>query len=405
MRPSPENRSARKTHWRERNSEMTNDQRPRNPGPISLDDATPFLLEFGLVNPAWVIDGELTVSSAARRNRNLRVEGPKGTGFLIKQPDDWAAGGYRTLRSEAAFYAFCQEEPAAAAMRRIVPYLSYFEPDSPLLALELVPNAATLWAYYQAPEVKDLPVDVAHAVGHTLGTAHQIFRQRELLDHPRLAWLSTAVPWVMTVHKPVPELLASLSPANVQTIHLLQSNQGLAVRLDRLRQEWRHDTLIHGDVKSDNILVWRSAHDANIEIRLADWEMVQRGDPAWDLAGALQDCIDFWLSSMPLSDEMPMQKRVARAGYPLHVVQRSIRSLWSGYCAATAPSHREAENLLRRAVESSAARMIQTAYEISYHSPELLPRSVVLLQVGANILAEPERARVELYGIPMTMAS
>ncbi len=42
---------------------------------LSVDDATAFLVERGLIDPAWIIDGVLTIKSAARRNRNLRVEG------------------------------------------------------------------------------------------------------------------------------------------------------------------------------------------------------------------------------------------------------------------------------------------------------------------------------------------
>ena len=130
---------------------------------LTVDDATAFLLELGLAEPGWVIDGLLCVSSAARRNRNLRVEGPHGAGYFVKQPDDPAEGGHQTLRAEAEFYAFCHETPAAAAMRRIVPRVTYFDRDSALLVLELVADATSLWAYHQARAVQDFPVDAGRA--------------------------------------------------------------------------------------------------------------------------------------------------------------------------------------------------------------------------------------------------
>ena len=64
---------------------------------LDVDSAVPFLLEHGLVERDWIVNGELTLCSAARRNRNLRIEGPGGAGYLIKQPDDLAPAGRRTL--------------------------------------------------------------------------------------------------------------------------------------------------------------------------------------------------------------------------------------------------------------------------------------------------------------------
>ena len=78
---------------------------------IPVDEAMPYLLERGLVDRAWVIDGALRVSSAARRNRNLRVEGPGDAGYLIKQPDGPDAGGHRTLAPRPRSTGSVSESP------------------------------------------------------------------------------------------------------------------------------------------------------------------------------------------------------------------------------------------------------------------------------------------------------
>jgi hypothetical protein len=57
--------------------------------------------------------------------------------------------------------------------------------------------------------------------------------------------------------------------------------------------------------------------------------------------------------------------------------------------------------MLLRAVAFSAARLIQSAYEISSGSDSLAGPPVVLLQIAANLLVEPERGQIELYGIPL----
>jgi Ser/Thr protein kinase RdoA (MazF antagonist) len=185
-------------------------------------------------------------------------------------------------------------------------------------------------------------------------------------------------------------------------MRILQSQREMTMRLEELRQRWRRETVIHGDVKHDNVVAWR-AEENTTEVRIVDWEMVKLGDPAWDLAGVLQDFVDFWVKSMPLFDDLPMDERMAKAHFPLTVVQGAIRSFWRGYLAAADLSCNHAEQLLQRGVEFSAARMIQTAYEVSYQLPVLSPRSVLLLQISANLLAEPERGRFQLYGIPLML--
>src|SRR5262249_51500722 len=149
--------------------------------------------------------------------------------------------------------------------------------------------------------------------------------------------LSRALPWVMTVHKPDLELLPHLSSADVQMIRILQKQEGLAERLDSLRRLWKAETVIHGDIKSDNVLAWRPSDELAWEVRLVDWELVQWGDAAWDLAGALQDFVALWVDSMPLAVNLTIEEGADQARCPLAVAQEAIRSLWQGYQAATLP--------------------------------------------------------------------
>lgn len=204
----------------------------------------------------------------------------------------------------------------------------------------------------------------------------------------------------MTVHRPCTSQLANLSAANLELIRTLQMQDGLAERLELLCKRWQNECLIHGDLRFDNVLI-RPRTECNAgEAIIVDWEMVQHGDPAWDLAGALQDYIGCWVSSMPLSLEISMEERAAQARFPLNHAQAEICSMCECYSAALNSKATHVEDLIDRAVEFSGARMIQTAYELSYRSPELSPISVVLLQISANLLAEPEAARRLLYGIP-----
>jgi hypothetical protein len=367
---------------------------------LDVDTAVPYLLDRKLIGPDVIVDGELTVRSAARRNRNLRVEAP-ASGYLIKQPDDPTQGGQHTLRAEAGFYSFCQQEPAAAQMGSVLPRLVFFDPDRSLLALELLRSAIPLWQRFWAAGPQAFPLEVGRQLGRALGVVHRTFRDPAVLADPRLAWLSPAVPWVMMVHKPGPELLATISPANYLTLRILQTQGQLSESLDGLRPLWGPVTVIHGDVKSDNILVCPPGAEGGETVRLVDWELAQRGDPAWDLAGVFQDAVLFWISGMNLTAG-DLGAAVAAAAYPWEVLRAYLRAVWLGYKQSAGLTPDEADAVLARAVAFSGARLVQTAYEVAQVSNVMPAQAVLLLQVSANLLADPESAQVQFYGIPQS---
>ena len=375
-------------------------------GMLNTDTATPYLVARGLVSPKAIVDGDLTIVSAARRNRNLRVEGPAGVGYLIKQPDNTAQDSCRTVQCEAAFYAFCQQQPMATPMARILPRLVYFDAEEYVLILDLLQNALPLWQFYNSHGADNFPFGISRELGRTLGVLHKTFRLQTSLRDPHLPWSHSSVPWILSVHKPGPDMLAILSPANYQTLRILQTQDGLCKQIDGVRRLWTPDTIIHNDIKGDNILVLPTTTESvgDAEIRMVDWEMVQIGDAAWDFAGALHDFVLVWMASLPVALEVTVDEAISRAHYPWGTVQTAIRALWQGYRRWAELTDLEADAFLLRAVRFSAARLIQAAYEMSHHADRLTTQAVLLLQISANLLDEPEQAQSHFYGIPSALA-
>ncbi|HKI02260.1 MAG TPA: phosphotransferase [Thermoanaerobaculia bacterium] len=365
---------------------------------LNIDNAAPYLLERGLVTVQSILEGDLSVVSVARRNRNLRVERRDGIGYLIKQPDGPSEGTRHTLWREAGFFDLCHREPALGEVREIVPRLVHFDPQGPLLAFELLERPANLWEHYSASQAAAFPVETARAVGRALGTVHRALQPLLAANDPRLGFLPRGMPWVLRVHKPGPELLSTLSQANYQTLRILQTQERLSENLDRAGKLWKTETVIHGDIKSDNVLVLPDG------VRLVDWELAQAGDPAWDVAGALQDFVLFWVFSMPVGGGMSAEEMAAAARFPLAVLQPAIRAFWRGYRAAAGLAGEAANAVLGRAVPFSAARLIQSAYELAHDSAALPAHSVLLLQISANLLGDPERGQLELYGLLQELA-
>ena len=366
--------------------------------PLDTDTVVAYLLESKLVDTTAIVAGDLVVRSALRRNRNLRVEHRTGPGFLLKQPDPGEWGGARTLGTEAGFHRLCQEEPAAAMVGEFVPRLRRHDLGGPLLVFDLLVGTENLWNGYSAHPPTEFPVDLSRALGRAVGTVHAAFCSSPLADHPFVTALPSATPWILSLHQPTSELVGRLGAAHRQTLRILQSDEALSARLDDLHPEWRAETLIHGDLKSDNVLV-AERPGAPPAVILVDWEMVQRGDPAWDLAGVLQDFVLFWISRMPLDPKLAPEVRVARAETPLAVLQLAIRAFWQAYCQAAATSAGETAELQQRAVLFSAARLIQSAYEKARGSDRLSADAVLALQIAANVLDRPADAAFHLYGL------
>jgi hypothetical protein len=366
---------------------------------LDVDSATPFLIDCGLIDSTSIIHGGLTVRSVLRRNRNLRVEQSDGSGYLIKQTDGTEFGANRTLHAEGEFYTFCRDEPAVAGLAALMPRLAYFDARDTVLAVELVPGAVPLWTHYFGCEVERFPIATCRAIGAALATLHRTCAQPDVNQRSELSGLARTIPWAFTAHRPVPDLLATLSRANYQVLRILQSQEQIAGSLDAARRLWRFETIIHGDIRADNILV-TAPDEAPPSVRLVDWELVQQGDPAWDLAGALQDFVLFWTASMPQETDLTADERVAQARYALPVLQAGARSLWRGYRDAAMLNRAESAERLRRAVMFSGVRLIQSAYEIGPELEDLTPQAVTLLQISANLLADPDTGQVQLYGIP-----
>lgn len=371
---------------------------------LSVDNVVPFLLERGLIDRNWIIDGSLSIRSIARRNRNLEVEGPGNHGFFIKQPDEPLDGGGNTLRCEAAFHRFCRENTAVADLARIVPRLVCDDDDEGVLVFELIPNAINLRSGSESDHRLALGPLAARPLGMALGKLHRVARQADPQHEPRLGWLSQAKPRILNVHEPRAAMLANLSAANFELLHVLQAQNGPGEYLARLSKLWRAETIIHGDIRFDNVLVPRARGGQEsdcTQIWIVDWEMVQFGDPAWDLAGALHEYLVVWVDSMPLSDDLAAEQIISQAHVSLFTLRSVIRTFWSGYRSAAGLSAAAADALLLRAVAFSAARLIQSAFELSYEADRLAGRSVILLQLSANLLAEPELGQIQLYGIPL----
>lgn len=345
------------------------------------------LLREGLIPPASVLDGTLEATDVSRHCRNHRFTWGGGRGVLIKQPPP-GGGPSRRANVEVTFYRLCQAPGTPGALRALLPRCLGTLDHGAGLVLELVPGAGPL---SELPTGQGWPVALT-AVGRALGTFHRLASTPAFRARSRRRALPACRPAVFGLQRPGPELLGPLSAANVATLSFIESEGGLAAHLQALERALRPSTLIHGDLRLDNLLV--ATTGGVPRVWLLDWELAGRGDPAWDLGAVLEGLLERWLLRVPASRPVPEPREKAEA-------QASAHAFWEAYREAAGVSPASEGALLHRAVLASAAWLVLRAFEHAQCSARPPAGSLRLLQVAVDLFAEPAALAHRLHGLTL----
>jgi len=363
---------------------------------LSTRTLAPYLLDRGLLSPAEVVDGDVTIADLSRRNRNFRVRRGDAPGLFIKQPQDWEPHSAETLRREATCYLLGRDDPDFAALGELLPRFVDYDAQRCVLALELLPSDESLGDYHTRHG--HFPPEMGEALGTMLGSYHRHAGNRTR-DAGRDAAFPRGLPWILYVVQHNPTHAGRASAANHEVARILSRYPEFAATLDGLRAGWRRDALIHGDLKWENCVVLPAVDGAAPAVRIVDWEMADFGDPCWDVGSIFQAYLCFWILSIQAADSAPPEQLPALAKVPLERMQPALRAFWDAYAKTLGADAAESAERLRRSTQYAAARMLQTAWEHTAFAPSLSPNILCILQVAMNVLLRPDEAVRTLLGI------
>jgi Phosphotransferase enzyme family len=364
---------------------------------LTAGNLTHYLIERGYITHDSIIQGDYLVLDYQRRNRNFKVIRRGGPSYFVKQVLKAEAEPISTMQREAGFYWLAQTQAPLAALRRIAPEFIGYDRTRHVLVVELLAGAETLSDYYR--RLEHLPESVAAEAGRLLATYHAE-AGAWILESPYRPVFAQVIPWILSLHRIPPEAYPVLSEGNGRLLEIVKADPEFPQTLDAVRAEWRVNSLMHGDMKWENLVVL-PAGGARPEfaLKLVDWEMADLGDACWDVGAFLQNFLLFWALALPLGDYRDAAQAVEGALFPLDRMHGPIRAFWRAYRDAREFGDSEAGEFLMRSVRFGAARMVQSAFECLYFARDMSAQAICLLQLSLNILKNPEAARENLLGI------
>ncbi|MGV9264857.1 phosphotransferase [Kitasatospora sp. NPDC003701] len=343
-----------------------------------------------------VVDTGLALEVGARRNRNVVITRPDGSGYFVKVPNEQSPLSRSTLRSEIDFYraASGRGRPFDALLVRLV----HADRQQPLLVLELRPEHRGLGDLVRQRRAGEFPVSLYQEVGRLLGELHAAGP-----DWTEAPAAPPAVAPVTDYGRPDPWLLCTAGRGTLMVVEMVQSSSELTAGLTELVGRWRPSTVVHGDVRTANVLV-RTGAARDRDIRLVDWELWHLGDPAQDLAGLVESVVRAALDPVLAADPShPTGTGPPTTGpgvaAALLVLQATCRAVWQAYLSVRPSTVTAQRDLAARTAAFTAARLVQSQVEEAGHSEAVSVGGCAMLEIAANIFADPDRSASEFLAL------
>lgn len=333
---------------------------------------TQTLVEHGVLAAGELVEPGIAVADASRRNRNYVVAVGEELRAFCKLGGD--AYGDRAIVRELHSYGRLAERGVA----RLAPEPLMVDDDLPLLVLPFVEGPT---ASETLQETKPAVAVSFHRLGSDLARLHAAFA-----DAPAEP---ADLPLALNLARPRLEDVEELSGGAVAALEVLHDQAGLVGALEALTHRWSGSTLIHGDLRLENLIV-------GDRVLVVDWESLAPGPPEWDIGFLWASALKSWVFSFPeISDDRQFRERIAASKVSLDAVQLAMVGMWHGY-AASRPA--DAQRLFPAALRCVTASLAQAALEAGQLVPTLPRAAVLLLQLAANAAKDPWRIAQALFG-------
>lgn len=354
-----------------------------------------YLSDVGLVTPNDILDDDFTISEIGRRNRNFRTTRASGQALFIKQVPAVIAETILSFQREAACGQLAAEAPPASAMRSISPLLRRYDPKWHVLVYDALQDSESLSELIA--RLGAIPESLPERLARTLAAVHlETMRPGALTNASSV--LTGEPPWIFIIGERAETVMPNMSEACRQVVAQIRRTPELLHGLAQLGQQWRRICLMHGDIKSDNVLITAPAGGER-EIRLVDWELANLGEPLWDAAGFLCMFLQQWIFSLRLDAATQQGSPQTSAYPPLDAVRHNAAAFWSAYLDAMRGALPGSDDATARVGYLTAARLVLLTFELLPSATAISPHATIALQLARYLMADGQNALRDLLGI------
>ena len=353
-----------------------------------------FLINEGYICADRAFSEGIRIVANPCRHSNHAVILNDGSGFFIKQGD--GKRGFGTIRHEALVLANLADGLLSTKLQNATAqFLGYHEHDDVLILALVVSGENLRYRLQKRPIFSRI---LAQRLGQLLGTLHEsddcIHLPQNIVHNP---------PWVLSLHKPKISLMREVSAGNLILITMLQDCPELVEGFDDLRMAWMPTVMIHFDVKLDNILVAKAEGtlaNRTKTVTLVDWEFAGLGSPGWDVGSVFAEILALWAQGFQIANQRAVRSRIDYELQTLKQLKPAVHSFWNAYCIArNIQGTNEVTELLHQCMRWTAARLIQSAYEITQTATRPRQHVGLMMQLAVNLLSRPKDAASQLLNL------
>jgi putative peptide zinc metalloprotease protein len=368
--------------------------------PLTLDRLPRYLLDEHLVSPAELVDlPGLSVQDRSRRNRGFLVQAGQTTRLVVKQAGNLGdPDAVATVLAEAQVLQAVARDDALRPLRWFAPEVVHINWHDVVLVTRMVHPATNLTKLHLNGGEFQFPVDAAVTAGRMLATFHH--RLGEAARHGFLPPLAEREPFAFDIPRYARMAASDGSPAATAFVRMLDET-GVYDDLTEVRALHANGTdVIHGDVRWDNMLVTAGAGPREgLNLRLIDWELVGRGDGAWDLGCLMAEVLRFWCTATGMRAGRLRPGMDTPSAFDLADSHEATRALVDAYCRSRRFSARNRADLLARVQAYLPYLVTISAFELLQGSDELPTTSALALDLAREAQTDPAAAMESWFGI------